>query len=459
MKFRIYFILLFTIQLSIAQNKQVLFGFDEVVQNLMDNPSAKIHQKFHVSVPMLSNIYTHVGVTGFTMYDLLADDGVDVNLKLQNLLNKATNKDYYTFNQQLEVFNIGFLLNNNFKDYLSFGFYEETDLILYHPKDLITLFYEGNQDLSKSFSFNDLSFKGELLGVFHVGINRKINNKITLGLRAKIYSSVFNVSSRANSGVLSTHLGNDNIYEHQLSNLDLEMRTSGFLNKNDEPAIDSAGDVIKNFLASGNMGLGFDFGLDYKLNKQVNIKASITDLGFIRHRKNVNTYRIQGSYNFDGIDLLFPTGETIEYWKDFEDDFNEKVANVEFNDKYTSLRSMKINSSLAYSFGAKTQNNCLRSESSNAYSNQVGFQLYSIFRPKKPQYAGTIFYKKRFSKHLQTKITYTLDDYSFTNIGAGFSTQIGKFNLYMMADNLLGYTNLAKSKNQSFQFGMNLIWK
>lgn len=57
------------------------------------------------------------------------------------------------------------------------------------------------------------------------------------------------------------------------------------------------------------------------------------------------------------------------------------------------------------------------------------------------------------------KATYTLDSYSYKNIGLGLSTQLGKLNLYVLADNLLEYHDLSKANSLSFQFGLNVIFK
>ena len=456
MKINFYTLFLICVLSIQAQNRQILFGFDEIPQNLMVNPSAKIHQKYHVSVPMLSGVYANIGISGFTIADLFADDGFDINTKLEGLIQQTSSKDYYTIHQQVEVFNAGFTLNNKNKDYISFGFYEEFDFILYHPKDLVTLFYEGNQDLTKTFNLNHFSLKGELLGVFHVGINRKINSKISIGLRAKLYSSVLNATSRVNHGTFSTFLDENNIYAHRLVNADLEMKISGILNEDNQLVDMDRKSVINRFLASGNMGAGLDFGIDYKVKDNIYIKASLIDLGFIRHVKNTKIYQLNGSYTFDGIGLLFPEGDFIDYWKDFEDEFDNQVSDKTSEGKYTTMRSLKLNTSIGYQFGESSKNNCIR-PTIKTFSDEIGLQVFSIFRPKQPQFAATIYYHKYFSKHLQTRVTYTIDDYNTGNIGAGFSSQIGKFNLYATLDNIIGLTNLAKSKNQSFQFGMNLI--
>jgi hypothetical protein len=41
-------------------------------------------------------------------------------------------------------------------------------------------------------------------------------------------------------------------------------------------------------------------------------------------------------------------------------------------------------------------------------------------------------------------------------VGLGVVADIGKFNLYIAADNLLKYGNIAKAKSVSLQFGFNI---
>ena len=55
------------------------------------------------------------------------------------------------------------------------------------------------------------------------------------------------------------------------------------------------------------------------------------------------------------------------------------------------------------------------------------------------------------------KTTYTIDKFSFSNVGFGGSIQAGPVNMYLMADNLLSYMNIADSHYASVQFGINII--
>ena len=266
--------------------------------------------------------------------------------------------------------------------------------------------------------------KADFLGIFHVGISKKINEKLTLGARAKIYSSGFNIESTNNSGTLTTYNNNENILRQSLSNFDVEIRTSGV-----------EGEILSNTFLGNNLGLGLDLGLTYHFTPQLEFTGSILDVGFIKHSKETRNFSSKGDYIFDGINFEFPdSGSLIDYWREFEDDLDTKVPRQEDQDSYNSWRPMKLNAALKYSF-----------------------QIHTIMRPLRPQFSFTSFYEMSLSKKIHTKLTHTMNDYSATIFGAGLSLQISKVNLYGQLDNILGVADLSSINNISINFGMNII--
>lgn len=458
---------------SKAQNKQILYDFNEIPQSLLLNPGTEVDYKWHFGIPLLSHIHFDVGNTGPSVYDLFADDGVNFNTKLRNSLDKLSKNDFISLNQQLELFSGGFRHMGREKEtYFSFGVYQETDLFVYYPKDYLTFAYYGNLDpVGKSFNLGDLNLKGEMLTVFHLGANQKINDKFTLGFRGKIYSSIIDFKGTNNSGSFFTTPGQQNFYEHTIR-ADLEIQTSGYASLREIEANDTqdgTSQVVKKFtkraLLGGNLGLGFDVGFTYNINDQLNLTGSIQDIGFIRHTKDVESYTLKGEYSLEGINLLFPailsgTGATNNYWQDISDDIEEQLPIDTLNTKYTSWRSPKFNSSLKYSWGRQLPEDCdcAAGSSDITYLNAIGAQLFYMGRPRSPQLAVTMFYYRRLFNFLRFKATYTADSYSFTNLGAGMSAHMGNVNFYLMADNLIGYANLADTSKASVQFGFNYIF-
>jgi hypothetical protein len=97
--------------------------------------------------------------------------------------------------------------------------------------------------------------------------------------------------------------------------------------------------------------------------------------------------------------------------------------------------------------------------SSDYLLSSFGMQVYTAFRPKYPVWAVTAFYSRELNKYLSLKATYTVDKFSFYNIGFGLSTHIKSFNFYGTIDNLVALPSIKNSNYQSFQFGMNFIFK
>lgn len=140
------------------------------------------------------------------------------------------NTDFFTATQQLELINFGWRAKNEI--FFSGGIYQEFDFISYFPKDLAILAWEGNSDyLDYKFDLGEVSTTGDFMTVYHFGMNKKINEKLTVGARLKLYSSMFSYRSVNNTGTFVTRLGDENsenIYEHTVENADVSVETSGY---------------------------------------------------------------------------------------------------------------------------------------------------------------------------------------------------------------------------------------
>lgn len=461
------FLLIMVTFICSSQNKQVLYGFNEIPQNLLINPGAEINNDWYIGVPLLSHIHANVGFSGLSPYDLFVKDGRDFNSKLRDIVYSMDNKDVFAVNQQLEILSGGFAFGNGYeKDkYLSFGLYEELDVFVYFPKDYAILAYEGNyNNINRKFNLGDLNASGELISVFHVGYNKKINKKLTIGLRGKIYSSIININSTRNAGTFITVPGTENFYRH-IFNLGLEARTSGLsslINDDNSEVSNDISTIKKRILFGGNLGLGVDIGFTYKFKNNLTLDASIQDIGFIRHKKDVENYSLRGYYEFEGINPLFSgsNGEQTaqEYWDEIANQYDDLFELKKSNEAYTTWRPLKLNAAIKYTFGGNNKETCDCKSNNDDYNNALGAQLFLINRPKEPQMALTAFYYKRLFKQLRLKATYTADSYSNSNIGLGVSAHLGNVNFYAMVDNLLKFQNLAEAQSLSLQVGFNYIF-
>lgn len=453
---------------SFSQNKQVLYGFNEIPQSLMLNPGAQISNDWYVGMPLLSQLHVNVGMSGISVYDVFAEDGRDFNSKLRDAIYNMDSNDHFAVNQQLEIISGGFAFGNSYEkdQYLSFGLYQETDVMVYFPKDYAILAYEGNQsNINRIFDLSHLNASAEIVSVFHVGYNKKLHNKLTVGARGKIYSSLINFNSTKNTGTFVTTPGENNYYKHTF-NLDLELRTSGagsLLNDDNSDFSEDLNQLRSRVLFGGNLGLGIDIGFTYQPTEQWTVSASLQDIGFISHSKDVENYKLDGTYEFEGINPIFEESEqgqtAEEYWDEIADEFEDLFTLDTTNTKYSTWRPLKLNAALTYSFGEKVSKECNCLQGDSGYLNAVGAHLFAINRPKQPQLALTAFYYRQLFDQIRLKATYTVDSYSFTNVGLGMSAHLGGINFYLMADNLLEFQNLAKAQSVSLQLGFNYIFK
>lgn len=446
--------LLFTKNLA-SQNKQVLYGFDAIPQTLLLNPGANTNYKYHMGVPVLSGLSFNAGVTGITAADLFRNNNVDFTTKLLSAIDNLTENDYIHINAQIEILNGGYKLNK--KDYLSVGFYTELDAFLNIPKDLLVFLKDGNSAyLNNSFLLSQGSLKVETVGVLHAGLSRKVNDKLTVGARVKIYSGIFNATSTNNEGTFTTNLNESNQYIHSLNNINTSIHSSGFYDENDKRI--KISDLTGRALLSSNIGLGIDVGFTYKLDKQTEISASLLDIGFINYSEDILSSEIVGAYTFSGVNFQFD-GTNNDYFKNLNEDFKAKVPSEENRKSYTVMRPLKFNSSYKYSWGrSRNEKDCSDMSFKDFYNNSLGAQLFSVFRPSGLKLALTGFYERKLSSNFNTKITYTIDDFSSSNVGIGISTRIGKVNVYGMLDNLFKITDIADANSLSFQLGINLIY-
>lgn len=452
-----------------AQNKQLLYDFTEIPQSLMTNPGAHTDFNWYGGFPGLSGISFQVGSSGVSVNDIFADDGLDINDKFRDrIIGGMHTRDEFSSTYNLELLNVGFK-GRDPNTFYSFGIYHEGDAISYWFQDYAVLAVEGNANsIDRKFDLGDLKTRGELLNVFHFGVNKKMSRSLTVGIRAKMYSGIVEYNSSRNKGYFVTTEGQNNLLANTLVS-DLTMRTSGMdaiYNASDEGTLAST--ILKRGFFGGDLGLGFDVGFSYDLNEQTVFTASLLDLGFVYHANDIRTYTLKGSATIEGVEIL-PADlldADNDFWQELVDEV-EALIPFEIDDKsYVTFRPTKLYASLRYNFGepAPSREDCecgITPSSGKGnrakYVNGLGGQLYMINRPRGPQAALSAFYQRRFGNFMAVKTTYTVDKFSKTNIGLGLSLQAGPVNLYFMADNLLAYQNLAASRYASFQLGINII--
>ena len=458
-----------------AQNMEILYDFDELPQTLMLNPGSEISYNSHWGIPLLSNLHIEFGASNQNVtYNSIVNGSNGISDILRNIYDQQpASNDIYTITQQLEVFSIGLRLKNP-DHYLSFGMYQKMDGFARYPSDLMDLFFNGNDqngdgipETSQDFKVSDLNVVGELLSVWHLGLSKTVNENLTVGARFKIYSGGLSLQTKSNEGVYS--LENSVSFVHQFQSMNLGINSSGLINNDGSRAWEDPLDVFSNlFFGGGNYGMGMDLGFTYRPGNSIVLTGSIVDLGFVNYSGTVTTYEIKEDFQIVD-EPFFPTpGAESTYWSDlwtgyYDDGLLDDVLDT-ISSSYMQLRPVNVHASFkkilhrgGNSRPAFRNVSCPDNESRGGLESSYGAQLYAEFRPTSTLWAVTGFYSREFSKAIHAKFTYTVDRFSYYNIGIGLSASINRFNLFIAADNLLALPTVRDSNYQSFQLGMNVI--
>ena len=444
----------------------MLYNVDDLPQTLMSNPGARIDFVGHVGLPFFSQIHLFAGSSGASVHDIFADDGNNINDRISRTMNNMTAGDFVSANEQLEIISLGWKIDR--RNYLSVGIYQEMDVFAYFPKDLAILANEGNNDyLDKAFDFSQVAFEGEVLTVYHLGLNHKFDNKLTVGARAKLYSGIFNAETSGNTGTFTTYDTPDgrNFYRHEVSNLDVVINTSGFSTLRDTQGmtVDRAtGDLLSRSFFGGNIGAGLDLGLSYLMHEQLILTASVQDLGMMFQTKDVENYHYFGNYTTEGIEPLFPEiepdGSTLPYWDIFEDELEENLRDETYNRKYVTWRPVKMNLSAEFGFGPAFMPCDYLTVPKIRFMNLIGMQMAAVKRPKGLIYTLSTYWDRKINETQRFRVAYTLDDYSLTNLGLMYTSTFKNFNVYLATYNVLAFPNLAKAHSASIQLGLQLVF-
>ncbi|MBC2839606.1 DUF5723 family protein [Robiginitalea sp. SC105] len=466
-----------------GQNRQLLYDFTEIPQALLVNPGAVAGYQWYAGVPLLSGISVQAGSSGISVDDLFANDGLDINDKVRDrAVYGMDTRDEFSTTYQVELLSGGFRSRSRPSDFYSFGIYHEWDMILYWPRDLAILAWEGNADqLGRRFNLGHLKTRGELLNVFHFGVNRQVDNRWTLGARAKIYSGILHYRSSRNTGYFLTEEGENNLVANSID-ADMRLQTSGFEGlrqildddtADQFPALRSH--LVRRGFFGGDLGVGLDLGFTYSLTNRLVVTGSLLDLGLMVYHTDTRNFSLRGAATVEGVEVILPEAladPDRDFWQDLVDEVEALVPFEEDSRAFVGFRPTKLYGSIRYNWGQPQSGpvpepcDCdyrtggAAGRQISGYRNAVGAQLFAINRPRGPQAALTAFYLRRVGNWLALKATYTADKFTLSNLGLGMQFQAGPVQAYLLADNLLGYRNLAGSRYASFQFGLNILsWK
>jgi len=330
-------ILLTIAVLSKAQSSLIFYHTQENVNSSNLNPAfLSTQEKFTFSIFPLSGMSVGYNkqeviqgmLTKFIQqtitdedYSQIFDNLVKTGLFYQrmefSLLNAGYNSDIGSFNFRIrEAEQLISNFNGNFSNFLS-------------DPDYSTVFLNKRQ-----------TFPAEIVHYreYSLGYGKDISNKLSVGVRAKIYFGKSSLYSEVQGeAMLIDGSYSLNTYGPVRLSIPLSFRQNAdsLLDGVDVEANYNLKDYVMN---SKNLGLGIDLGFNYRINSRTEISASVIDLGKIRWKSNINSLILKGQYTFPeeyisekGVDYLSKTPNFSTENEDVHGLFKVEKDNQEYS--------------------------------------------------------------------------------------------------------------------------------
>ena len=317
-------ILLAVASIASAQQVNTLYFLENAPMRHTINPAFQPTSNFYLTFPVIGYTSFWAGTNTWTMSDFIfkgkngntitpfhPDAPADWLERKPEIF--SLDADFYT-----NILSFGFRIKEN--GYFHFNISEH----LYMDAGISSAIFGINhlnttQPTTLSFGTNMSAYTDIALGYSH-----KINDHWTLGGKLKVLVGQANLQAQIDkltfmSTTDSIHVsGNGHIYaaaplrwQNMPTNVnefeDLDLQSLLF----DENA--TIKDQIMEIIRPAGLGAAFDLGATYKPIKNLQITASVTDLGFIRWSRHAKA-ELSMNHTFKGVDLQFTdlAGDTLE---------------------------------------------------------------------------------------------------------------------------------------------------
>lgn len=448
---RIFISLIFIAGISvsaIAQEVNTLYYMDRIPQMSLMNPARQPVCNFYLNLPGISDVNLNAGNNSLTYNDVIMES--PVNDSLITFLHPDANVDDFlntlkprnSFFTQFSTTLLGF----GFRDgerYFSFHAREKSELKFSYPKDLITFITKGNTK-GEALDFSNLNFSTNHYLEYSFGYRGKIDQDLSFGVRVKYLNGLVNFQTRESTLKLYTSEHADSL---SLTS-DIALQGTAPL----EVATDSLGFVeeINTFDPKvndlfKNPGFAIDFGARYQVMDDLELSASVTDLGFINYNNYGHRYTINGQFSYTGIDVS----------SEFREDKNSDPA----GDLLDSLReATKLNYSQEGFLHFLGPQIFVGADYQLTDKVDFGFLSRTTFFGGEVNQSFTLSANTRPIPGISLSASYSVMNRAFNNLGIGIGTRLGPFQLYTVSDVVSAGLWPGHTKAFNLRFGLNFVF-
>jgi hypothetical protein len=421
------------------------------------NPGRQPVCNFYLNLPGISDVNLNIGNNSLTWDDVILESPVNDSLlpilhpdvpdsDLDEFLNTLKTKNSIFTQFSTNILGFGFRAGDS---YLSFHVREKSGFRFSYPKDLMRLITRGNlKGQNTNFTHFNL-FTNHYLE-YSFGYSGKIHQDLSFGVRVKYLNGLANFQTReSNLKFYTSSYKNANLADSVSLTSDIEIQGTGPVDVSTdsiglveeiEPFDPEVDDLFK------NPGFAIDFGVNFKLRDDLELSASVNDLGFINYKNYSHRYTINGQFSFTGVDIT----SKLEN-EGLETDIGEKMLDSLEN----AIQFSYVEEGFFHFLGPK-----VFIGGSYEVSDRVDFGLLSrtTFFGGNLNQSITLSANTRPIPGVSFSASYSVMNGAFNNLGAGLGLRLGPLQLFAVSDVASAGLWLGETKAINLRAGLNFVF-
>lgn len=416
---------------------------DDLPQSRVSNFTNMPDFRFTFGLPVISN--TDVNFTtssSMSDYFEFSPNGTTLIFDVDQVIDKMRKNNYIGIGLRTDLLSVSFRALNS---YITFNISTRAESEIRLPKSLFELAWYGNgYFIGETADLSGIGYDLTLYNEYGITATHEFFDKLTVGASLKYLQGLANIHTTAERISLTT----DTSTYWLTANTDASINISGpFDIKDFDQMSNFSGKDVAEYFIYKNSGLSFGGGAALKINDKISADINFTDIGFIKWNANVKNYAIEnGNFSFRGIkiDTSIVDINLDSMMSSLSDSFFAAFSMTESSNPYISPLRTKMYISGTFKLGDK---------------NRFGALYYNRFQKYANYSSLSLMYHRKFGKWLSAGISYTMDNYWDSRIGAALNLKILGGQAYIMTDDLLSYRFPTTAKQFSIRFGYNVAMK
>jgi hypothetical protein len=422
---------------SAAQNSQVLY-YMNLPQNHFLNPALRPTNTVYIGLPAISGINANINNNFFNFSDVFVNGVVpDSTITILHpeydpaeFVKKIKDVNSFETEALVQVFGLGFSAGKDL--WISLDVNERVDANIALPGDILRLAFEGNEQFAGDrIDLSSLRADAIYYREASLGFSKNFTNNLRIGLRGKVLFGM--AAASVDNRSLEIKVNDD--YTHTLT-ADLDANFSAPLHfylsgqnnidsvEFDDSRFEDTKGILDYILETDNMGFGIDIGAQYSISDRLKVSAAVTDLGYIKWKKDISNLKAESEFVFSGIDML----DVYQGDKEFKD-LGEELLDSLKNSFYLTDSRKAFTTYLPFGVTLGGSYNLTKSFS-------VGLLSYSKFIGKQVREAVTVSANLNIRSLFSLTAAYTAMNHRYDNLGFGIAIKPTWFQFYLLADRI-----------------------